>query len=84
MAKRDCFVRPGDPSDRFGIVLEGVFRAFEQVDTSLTREHGGTGLGLYICSRVAEAMGGTIGVDSQPGQGSAFWFTVRLPLAPLA
>jgi CheY-like chemotaxis protein len=64
-----------------GIAAETIatlFQPFVQADASMTRQHGGTGLGLIICKHFAVAMGGTTGIHSELGVGSRFWFTARL------
>jgi len=63
----------GIPTD----MRQRLFQSFTQADTSISRRYGGSGLGLAICRRLVELQDGSIGVESEPGQGSRFWFRLR-------
>jgi len=67
----------GIPADKRG----HLFESFTQADSSTTRQYGGTGLGLAISKSLVELMGGDMGVESEPGRGSTFWLSLKLPQA---
>ena len=62
--------------------IDSIFDRFEQAETSTVRDYGGTGLGLSICKKLVDAMNGIIGVKSEPGMGSTFWFEIEVESSP--
>lgn len=83
--EQSCLLRFCVADQGIGIPVEAqsrIFETFEQADSTTTKKYGGTGLGLPICKRLADMMGGRIWVESEPGQGSRFLFTVQFGIVP--
>jgi CheY-like chemotaxis protein len=85
MDDKQCQLRFEVSDTGIGLSQEQItrlFQSFEQADASTTRQFGGTGLGLAICKQLAGLMGGQVGVDSKEGEGSTFWASLPLAIAP--
>lgn len=83
LTQRECAIRCSIADTGIGVAAhtrDRLFQSFTQADSSTTRQFGGTGLGLTISKRLVEMMGGRIGVESELGAGSTFWFSLNVPI----